>query len=101
MILKDHPTQIQSDAGTLVLYESMRLQVLNMQETYCQRSLGLALFIRQGMLAWTQVCGRCTPAANTKLNKGPQAPTLAYQATSEMIKIMANITLSNLQEARS
>ncbi|MDH3826759.1 MAG: hypothetical protein OET21_05055 [Desulfobacterales bacterium] len=92
------PFGIDSDDSVLLQYESLRLQALNKQEIFSERSLGLALFIRQGMLAWIEVCHRCIPAHATR-QKRPQSPVFAYETTSEMIKVMANITLFNLQEA--
>jgi len=92
------PFGIDSDDSVLLQYESLRLQALNRQEIFSERSLGLALFIRQGMLAWIEVCHRCIPAHATR-QKRSQSPVFAYETTSEMIKVMANITLFNLQEA--
>ena len=92
------PFGIDSDDSVLLQYESLRLQALNKQEIFSERSLGLALFIRQGMLAWIEVCHRCIPAHATR-QKRPQSPVFAYETTSEMIKVMANITLFNLEEA--
>jgi len=57
MTLKYSPTGIESDDSALLQYESLRSQVLK-QESFAERSLGLALFIRQGMLAWIEVCYR-------------------------------------------
>ena len=88
---------IESDDSTLLQYESLRLQALNKAEAFCERSLGLTLLIRQGMLAWIEVCQRSTPSNGTA-EKPKQTPVFAYGATSEMIKVMANITLANLQE---
>ena len=96
MTFRKSATGIQSDGGTLLHYETLRSQVLNKQERFFERSLGLTLFIRRGMLAWTELCRRCIPA-NAK--KRTQPPAFAYGATSEMIKVMANITLCNLEEA--
>ena len=93
------PTAIESDDSALLQYERLRSQALTKQETVSERSLGLALFIRQGMLAWIEVCHRCLPATSTP-DKQPERPVFAYQATSEMIKVMANITLFNLDEAQ-
>ena len=90
----------ESNDSTLLHYESLRSQVLNRSDSFYERSLGLALFIRQGMLAWIEVCHRSTPA-NSNVKKSKQTPVFAYGATSEMIKIMANITLCNLEEALS
>jgi hypothetical protein len=52
------------------------------------------------MLAWIEVCHRCIPA-NSIPQKRREMPIFAYETTSEMIKVMANITLFNLEEALS
>jgi len=98
MTLRYCPTGIESDNGAVRQYESLRSQVLNKQERFVEPSLGLALFIRQGMLAWIEVCHRYIPA-HARREKRPQPPVFAYETTSEMIKVMANITLFNLEEA--
>jgi hypothetical protein len=100
MTFRKFTSGFESDDSTLLHYESLRSQVLNKSDSFYERSLGLALFIRQGMLAWIQVCHQCTPA-NSTAKKATQTPVFAYGATSEMIKIMANITLCNLQEVLS
>jgi len=94
-------TSIESDESALLQYESLRSQVLKKEEVFSERSLGLALFIRQGMLAWTKMSHQCIPAANAILDRQPATPVIAYETTSEMIKVMANITLFNLKEAQS
>jgi hypothetical protein len=52
------------------------------------------------MLAWIEVCCRCLPA-NPEQSERRGKPEFAYETTSEMIKVMANITLFNLEEAAS
>jgi hypothetical protein len=86
---------IESDDSALLHYESLRSQALNKPEAFYERSLGLTLLIRQGMLAWIEACHRCIPANPIKRTK---MPVFKHKATSEMIKVMANITLFNLQE---
>ena len=98
MTLRNSPTGIDSDDSALLRYESLRSQALNRQEIFSERSLGLTLFIRRGMLAWIEVCGRCIPA-NSNPQKQLERLVFAYETTSEMIKVMANITLFNLEEA--
>jgi hypothetical protein len=98
MILQHSPKAIELDDSTMQQYEKLRSQSLSRKESFPERSLGLVLFIRQGMLAWLEVCHKCTPAGS-KQNMQQQTPALAYQVTSEMIKVMANITLCNLEEA--
>ncbi|VTR66684.1 hypothetical protein DESC_810101 [Desulfosarcina cetonica] len=91
---------VDADDNTLLQYESLRLQVLNRQGNFYERSMGLALFISKGMVAWIEACHRCIPVqANRQKRSATQS--LTYQATSEMIKVMANITLFNLQEVPS
>ncbi len=58
----------------------------------------LALFIRRGMLAWIELCHRCIPVPPNQ-EKRMEQPAFANETTSEMIKVMANITLFNLEEA--
>lgn len=100
MTLRRSTADIESDASTLLHYESLRAQVLNKKDSFYERSMGLALFVRQGMLAWIETCQRSTPS-NWAAEKLKQTPVIAYGATSEMIKVMANITLCNLEEAPS
>lgn len=97
--MTNFPTVMESDDSVLLDYERLRLQVLTKPETFSGGALGLALFIRQGMLAWMEVHRRCLPAASMP-NKDWEGPVLAYQGSSEMIKVMANITLFNLDEAQ-
>jgi len=92
-------TDIESNDSAMLQYESLRSQALREQGTFPKQNLGLALFIRQGMLAWIEVCHRCIPA-NTNLDKRPETPVFSYETKSEMIKVMANITLFNLEEAQ-
>ena len=47
-------TSIESDDSALLQYESLRSQVLKKEGVFSAQTLGLALFIRQGMLAWIE-----------------------------------------------
>ena len=98
MTMRFRPSGIESDDSVLRQYESLRSQVLNTQERFAEKSLGLALFIRQGMLAWIELCHRYIPTNSTR-QKPAKILVLADETTSEMIKVMANITLFNLEEA--
>jgi len=98
MTLRYCPPDMKSDDNALLQYESLRSQVLDKQARFAQRSLGLALFIRQGMVAWIELCHRYMPTLASR-QKRAQPPTFACGTTSEMIKVMANITLFNLEEA--
>lgn len=99
MIIANSPAAMELDESVLLDYERLRSDALSKPETISGGALGLALFIRQGMLAWMEVHRRCLPAP-PKPNKPWEAPVFAYQVSSEMIKVMANITLFNLDEAQ-
>ena len=100
MTVRNFPSDFESDDSTLRQYESLRSQALNRRDLFSELSLGLALFIRRGMLAWAEVCHRCIPA-NSNPEKRLETPVFADATTPEMIKVMANITLFNLEEALS
>lgn len=100
MTLRNFTSDFESDDSTLRQYESLRLQALNRWDLFIERSLGLALFIRRGMLAWVEACHRCLPA-NSNPQKRLETPVFADATTPEMIKVMANITLFNLEEVLS
>lgn len=85
--------------NALSQYEALRKQIIKRPDFFPECSLGLALFIRRGMLAWIDICQRYIPV--TPSLKKEEPPALANEMTSEMIKIMANITLFNLEEALS
>jgi hypothetical protein len=97
---RNSPPNIEPDDSALLNYESLRSQALNKPEAFYERSLGLTLLIRQGMLAWIELCHRCIPA-NPKPIKQSKTRIFSYETTSEMIKVMANITLFNLEEVHS
>ena len=100
MTLRNFSSDFESDDSTLRQYESLRLQALNRWDLFSERGLGLALFIRRGMIAWVEVCQRCIPA-NSNPEKRLETPVFADPTTPAMIKVMANITLFNLEEALS
>ncbi len=99
MTLRIFSTDMDSDSA-LSQYESLRIQILNRPDFFPERSLGLAQFIRRGMLAWIDICHRCI-SVNPNQEKGPVIAAFSDRTTSEMIKVMANITLFNLEEALS
>ena len=100
MTVSRKPTGIDVDGNTLLQYESLRSQVLNRQGVFSERSMGMTLFIRKGMVAWIEACHRCKPVPANRPKRSATKP-LTYETTSEMIKVMANITLVNLQEVPS
>jgi hypothetical protein len=100
MTMRKNSTETESGDSALLQYESLRLRVLNRQRDFSERSLGLTLFIRKGMVAWMEACHRCRPAQASQQKRSVTQP-LTYETTSEMIKVIANITLFNLQEVQS
>ena len=100
MKVRKYLMDIELVDSTLLQYESLRSQVLSHPGDFSKRGLGLTLFIRRGMLAWMEVCHRCMPE-DSKRQKRTDTPVFTYGVTSEMVKVMANITLFNLEEALS
>ena len=100
MKVRKYLMDIESVDRTLLQYETMRSQVLSHRGDSSERGLGLALFIRRGMLAWLEVCHRCT-STDSNQQERTETPVFSYGLKSEMIKVMANITLFNLEEALS
>ena len=100
MKVRKYMTGFESVDSILLQYESLRSQVLTRRGDFSERGLGLTLFIRRGMLAWLEVNHRCTPADSNQQER-TETPVFAYGVKSEMIKVMANITLFNLEEALS
>ena len=100
MTVRKNPTAIDADDNTLLQYESLRAQVLNRQGIFSERSMGMTLFINKGMVAWIEACHRCKPVPANRPKRSATKP-LTYETASEMIKVMANITLFNLQEVPS
>jgi hypothetical protein len=99
MTLRNFSTGM-NQRSALSQYESLRKQVLARSGLFTECSLGLALFIRRGMLAWIEITHRCI-SVTPNLEKCAEQPVFANETTSEMIKVMANITLFNLEEALS
>jgi len=77
-------------------YESLRFQVLGKNEALRKGSLGLTLFIRQGMLAWINAWPKCAVAGSSPGEQSNSPSILPYKIKSEVTKILANITLCNL-----
>lgn len=94
-------TSIESTDGALLQYESLRTQVLREEASISMRSPGLALLIHRGMLAWVEMYHQCEPPADATLDRHSQTPALPYGTKSEMIKVMANIMVSNLKGNQS
>jgi hypothetical protein len=100
MRLSYSATEIVCEEGVLLQYESLRSQVLRKPGALPERNLGLALFVRQGMLAWIETCHQCM-SAHATLDNQTEAPVAPYETRSEMIRVLANMTLLNLEEASS
>jgi hypothetical protein len=90
---------IEPDDSVLFQYELLRSQALKKQQIFAERNLGLALFIRQGMLAWIEACHKCIPS-NSFFDRHAKTIDLAYEVKSEIIQVLANITLLNLKESQ-
>ena len=90
-------TSTESTDGALLQYESLRAQGLREEASLSMRSLGMALFIHHGMLAWIERYHQGKPPSDGILDKHPQIPALPHGIKSEMIKVMANIMVSNLK----
>lgn len=96
--MKGLEVNIASNAGTLLQYESLRSQVLNSGMTVVGPRHGIALFIHQGMMAWIEVYHKCMPANHTPGKQAEAAVTPPHETASEMIKVLANMTLFYLNE---
>ena len=94
-------TSTELTEGALVQYEALRTQVLREEASLSMRSLGMALFIHHGMLAWAEMYHQCRPPSDAILDKHPQISALPHGTNSEMIKVMANIMVSNLKGDQS
>lgn len=92
-------TGIEQDEQTSFLYESLRSHILENDGSRLEPSPGLALFVRRGMLAWAQTRHPFTPAASVT-GKQVEVSLVAYETRSEMTRILANMTLSNLKDAQ-
>lgn len=82
-------------------YESLRFQLLGNNEAHRKGSLGLALFIRQGMLAWINAWHTCALANSSPCEQTNPRSILPYKIQSELTKVLANITLFNLNLGES
>ena len=58
-----------SVVNILLQYESLRLQVLNRPGDFSERGLGLALFVRRGMLACIEVYRESSEKAGVLLRQ--------------------------------
>lgn len=80
-------------------YESLRSKAVENDKDHRQRSLGLALFLRQGMLTWINASHKYSLSKSSdQANKTVESSELPYEAQLEMTKVLANITLFNLKE---
>jgi len=95
MIVPETDTEF-SDQDSL-RYESLRCRVLEKQDNCQKGSLGFAMFIRQGMLTWITTWHRYIPENSPTNKQANQSSILPYKVQSEMTKVLANITLFNLE----
>lgn len=95
---------IDSGLGTKIVdqdsfrYESLRFRVLEKDEAHGKGSLGLAMFLRQGMLSWISTWHKCVPANFSTGKQTHQSPVLPFSVQSEMTRVLANMTLFSLGE---
>jgi hypothetical protein len=81
------------------LYESLRFRVLEKNEDHSKKSLGLAMFLRQGMLSWIDACHKYAPEISSTDKQANQLPTLPFKVQSEITSVLANMTLFNIEES--
>lgn len=79
-------------------YESLRLRIFKKDENYSKGSLGLAMFLRQGMLSWINAWQQYAPKSSSA-DMQNQPPMLPIDVQSEMTRVLANITLFNIEES--
>jgi hypothetical protein len=91
-------TGIERDEQTSFLYESLRSHILENDRIRFKPSSGLALLVRRGMLALAETWHPFTPVGPTT-GKQVEVSLVAYETKSEMTRILANMTLSNLKDA--
>ncbi|ETR69446.1 MAG: hypothetical protein OMM_09586 [Candidatus Magnetoglobus multicellularis str. Araruama] len=80
-------------------YESLRLRVFKKDENYNKGGLGLAMFLRQGMLSWINAWQQYAPESFSTDKQSNKSPMLPSDVQSEMTKVLANITLCNIEES--
>jgi hypothetical protein len=80
-------------------YESLRLRVLKKDENYTKGNLGLAMFLRQGMLSWINAWHQYAQESFSTNKQSNKPPMLPSNVQSEMTKILANLTLCNIEES--
>jgi hypothetical protein len=81
------------------LYESLRFQSLEKDKNHSKGTLGLAMFLRQGMFSWTNACHQYAPESTSVEIQINQLPILPIDVQSEMTKVLANITFFNIEES--
>ncbi|NOY60106.1 MAG: hypothetical protein GXO75_14420 [Calditrichaeota bacterium] len=79
-------------------YESLRSRVLEKDEDHGKGSLGLAMFLRQGMLSWISTWHKCIPVNFSTGKQTHPSPVLPFKVQSEMTRVLANMTLFSLGE---
>lgn len=80
-------------------YEALRLRIVENDEADNKGSLGLALFIRQGMLAWVNTWRDYVRTSCSAKKQAQESSVIPYKAQLEITKVLANMTLRNLGES--
>ena len=81
-------------------YESLRFRVLEKDEDHSKGSLGLAMFLRQGMLSWISTWHKYVSESSSTGKQNHQTPVLPFGVQSEMTRVLANMTLFSLGESK-
>ena len=78
-------------------YEELRRQAL--AGNGARSNLGLALFLRRGLVAWMQAWADCAPTRDPSV-AGPSRgePDLSADARGEMIRVWVDMALSARRE---
>lgn len=92
-------TDIKIHEQESLRYESLRLSVLENKPNHGKGNLGLAMFLRQGMLIWMTTLHKYDSVRFSTNKKTHQLPMLPFNVQSEMTRVLANMALLSLGES--
>jgi hypothetical protein len=79
-------------------YESLRQTAVD-QALRRDSGLGLALFLRAGLTAWMQTCGKLSsPSVSTTLHTNTREPDLDVQLSRDLVNILVTMVLNQRKE---
>jgi hypothetical protein len=79
-------------------YESLRQTAVD-QALRRDSGLGLALFLRAGLTAWMQTCGKLSPpSASTTLPANTREPDLDVRLSRDLVNILVTMVLNRRKE---